>query len=219
MAIMENEIHVESLLSEEILDTLAQKLLYAYELAEEAASTQYDNNYTLGTNLYGKSFFAIKEYAQQHHHFFEDLSFNGRAILKLTSSPLYFRFIRSSPLEYRRKKANKDILDLFNLSDTYPRNLDLFATNNLGENPLFGFFFFESSSELDGLIYVRLQIFDKYWSLKSEWSSDSVQDIKLLTVETFDEVAKELPEAKPQVAGNKQLTPVVTAMPDIEKDA
>ncbi|MGP4973648.1 hypothetical protein [Psychrobacter alimentarius] len=215
---MENEMDVERLISKSVLDGLTHRLLYIYELTEDANSTQYDTNYSFGTNLYGKSLPAIKEYAEQHESF-EDLSGSGRAILKLIDSPLYFRFIRNSPLEYRRKINNKDILDLFNLSDTYPRNLDLFSDKSFDEDPLLGFFFFASNSELEDSVYIRLQIFDKFWKLRGEWSSDSVQEVKLLTVETFDEIAKELPEAKPQVNGDKQLTPVARFNSDVKKDA
>lgn len=203
---MENDIDVESMISKEILDSLAQKLLYVYGLTEDSTSTQYDNNYTLATNLYGKSLPAIKEYATEHKSV-EDLSGSGRAILKLVDSPLYFRFIRSSPSEYRRKKNNKDILDLFNLSDNYSNNLDLFADTNL-ENPLLGFFFFETDSESSGETYVRMQIFDESWSMKGEWSSDKVQNNVTFTSDSIDEKSKEIPKAKLLESGSDILKPV-----------
>lgn len=200
---MENDIDVESLVSKEILESLAQKLLYVYGLTEDSTSTQYDNNYTLATNLYGKSLPAIKEYATEHKTI-EDLSGSGRAILKLVDLPLYFRFIRSLPSEYRRKKNNKDILDLFNLSDNYSNNLDLFTDTNL-ENPLFGFFFFENDSESNGETYVRLQIFDESWCMKGEWSSDKVQNNVTFTSDTIDEKPKEIPKAKLLESGYDSL--------------
>lgn len=204
---MENDIEVESLVSKEILESLAQKLLYVYGLTEDSNSTQYDSNYTLATNLYGKSLPAIKEYATEHKTV-EDLSGSGRAILKLVDSSLYFRFIRSSPSEYRRKK-NKDILDLFNLSDNYSNNLDLFRDTNL-ENQLFGFFFFENDYESNGETYVRLQIFDESWCMKGEWSSDKVQNNVTFTSDTIDEKPKEIPKAKLLESGSDSLKPVAS---------
>lgn len=205
---MENEIDVESLVPKEILDSLAQKLLYVHGLTEDSTSTQYDNNYTVATSLYGRSLPAIKEYATKHNAV-EDLSGSGRAILKLVDSSLYFRFIGSYPLEYRRKKNNKDILDLFNLSSNYSNNLDLFKDANL-ESPLLGFFFFENNSESNGETYVRLQIFDSSWNIKGEWSSDKVQDNVTFTSDTIDEKPKEIPKAKLLESGSDTLKPVAS---------
>ncbi len=205
---MENQIEVEKLVSLEVLNSLTQKLLYIYDLTEESNSTQYDSSYSFGTNLYGKSSSAIEEYAKENHTV-EDLSGSGRAILKLTNFPMYFRFIRGLPLEYRRKKNNRDILELFNLSDSFCKNLDLFSDRELREEPLLGFFFYEDSSESNDITYVRLQVFDQYWNFKGEWSSDSVQNKITFSSDSIDEQSKELPKAKLLESGNDVIKPVI----------
>lgn len=211
---MDTKISVTNLISKDILEGLEQLLLYVYDLAEVGNSTDLDSNYTFGTNLYGKLLPAIQQYAKDCIGV-EDFSGHGRAILKLVDSPTYLRFINISPSDYRRKKGNNNIIDIFNLSEEVQPNYDLFDNQTVIDKPLFGFFFFNKSPEPEALPYIRLQIFDQFWNLQDEWSSDKIQDGISLTI---DESAKALPEAKPLVSGNKQLTPIKPVIPDIKKD-
>lgn len=211
---MDTKVNVTNLISEDILEGLEQLLLYVYDLAEVGNSSVLDSNYTFGTNLYGKLLRAVQQYANDCVGV-EDFSGHGRAILKVVESSTYLRFINISPSDYRRKKGNNNIIDIFNLSEELQSNYDLFNDLTFTDKPLFGFFFFNKSPEPEALPYIRLQVFDQFWNLQDEWSSDKIQDgISLI----FDESAKDLPEAKPLISGNQQLTPVKPVIPDIKKN-
>lgn len=205
------KLKVKDLISEQCLEELTSQLLDLYDLSEQATSSPFDDNYTFSCCLYRQSFNAIKQHFKKSN-LFEELSENNRAILKVVGKPLYLRFLTNNPLEYRKKKGN-DILKMFNIFDNSSSNLDLFD-NDYKEECYFGFFFYDKSP--DDMPYVKLQIFDQFWNLEDEWSSDNIQgSISLI----FDESAKDLPEAKPLISGSDQLIPIKPVIPDIKKDS